>query len=193
MADDEIVALLRAGEPHAAIARRLRVGSRRIATVAKGQGLTRRRGPRGAELAQRIDELLLQGEEPGEIARALECSRAYVYQRRSNLLAESGATPTASFVHNHLDIQGFRMTTNNARITSRLILDGPRVKEHELGRIYWTVRAADGEGIGSVMFFDWQGTKAFFTGEDFMDFLEGVRTLPEAARVVAERAGWVVK
>lgn len=81
--DEKIAAALRAGEPHAAIASRLRVGTRRISTVAKAHGLTRKRGPRGAPLTRQIDELLLQGESPGAIARALGCSRAYVYQRRA--------------------------------------------------------------------------------------------------------------
>lgn len=81
-ADDEIAALLRADVTHVEIARRLHISSRRITQVAKAHGLTRRRGPRGTYLARQIDELLLQGEDPREIAAELECSLAYVYKRR---------------------------------------------------------------------------------------------------------------
>ena len=38
--------------------------------------------------------------------------------------------------------------------TDRLVLDGPRVKVQELGRVYWIVRAADGKAgrrIGGYM------------------------------------------
>jgi len=80
--DDEIAALLRAGETHAEIARRLRISSRRVATVTQARGLSRKRGPRGAVLARQIDEMLIQGEAPRAISAELGCSRAYVYKRR---------------------------------------------------------------------------------------------------------------